>query len=67
MEMTYDVICELSLEDLINSVNERLNDGWELQGGVSMMFVKGEYINPQAHYTQAIVRCVPDSPKAGRP
>jgi hypothetical protein len=29
----YDVICDLSLDRLTTAVNEKLRQGWEVQGG----------------------------------
>ena len=31
----YEVVCGKNIVDLMNIVNERLVDGWELAGGVS--------------------------------
>ena len=33
--MKYDIICSTSVDELIKWVNEKLKQGWKLQGGVA--------------------------------
>lgn len=55
--MTYIILQETSFMALMEKVNRNLAKGYELQGGVSVMF-KPESINSYSshHYYQAMTR-----------
>ena len=48
--MEYDVISTADLDELIAKVNERLKQGWQLQGGIAVMRSLDDT------YNQAIVK-----------
>ena len=50
--MKYNVICATSVDDLIKWVNQKLKQGWKLQGGVATMTQNLEY----TVFYQAIVK-----------
>ena len=53
----YIVVTASNEQDLVRAVNVRLKDSWQLQGGISMMFIDDE-IQGNRHrvYAQAMVR-----------
>jgi len=52
--MEYKIVTSHSAQDLTQSINHYLNDGWVLQGGVTM--TTNGYHNNDNRYAQAIVR-----------
>ena len=50
--MEYTVISSHLLHDLIRQVNEHLNYGWVVQGGISFASLHNDF----PHYIQAMVR-----------
>ena len=50
--MKYHIICANSIDDLIEWVNEEIQKGWKLQGGVATMTQNLEY----TVFYQAIVK-----------
>lgn len=53
--MIYTVICEEILSVLILKVNERLQDGWELVGGVAISISESDEYN-YPYFAQAMVK-----------
>jgi len=54
MKLIYDVVFSKLLSNLINQVNERLENGWELQGGISFLETDDYYY----YYCQAMIKKV---------
>ena len=50
--MKYDIICSTSVDDLIKWVNNKLKQGWKLQGGIATMTHQPSY----TVFYQAIVK-----------
>lgn len=50
--MKYDIVTTNGKNKFIEMVNEKLNDGWVLQGGVSVLHAPGTYTI--VNYSQAI-------------
>lgn len=68
MQVEYGILhSDLGETDLCEMVTARLNEGWELQGGVALMsFMLPPSTIPTIRYAQAIVRYVP-LPKEDQP
>ena len=47
-ECEYDILVQETVEDLVREVNKRLNDGWQLVGGV--------FLDPHQKHGQAMIR-----------
>jgi hypothetical protein len=53
--MRYIVVCENSPDGLVSQVANRLNEGWQLQGGVSVSPIDdAEYSRGTLLYSQAM-------------
>lgn len=46
--MKYDVIENASIDYLIKAVNERIEEGWQPIGGISILECDGDYWHAQA-------------------
>ena len=54
--MEYIIVQQLSLNDQMKAVNQRLEDGWECTGGVSTFAALNEENESVTAYTQAMIK-----------
>lgn len=61
----YDIVTAATAHDLVKLVNQRIQEGWQPQGGVSITLVDYEHVTYRIEkYAQALVReQKPDRPK----
>lgn len=57
--MEYDIIFEIEYDNFFKKINERLNNGWKLQGGICIVikYVNNGYFKGNKYYfSQAIYK-----------
>lgn len=54
--MKYKVIDEMFLDDLVKKVNDHIESGWSLQGGITVSRARNSGHNDELRYYQALVK-----------